>query len=43
MEIRVSIVALPWRRLAHAAVWNGHAPHTTGAASVNDGHYQLVN
>src|SRR5215204_4837320 len=44
IEIRVSMVAVPWRRLLHAALWNGHAPHaTTGAASVNDSHCQLVN
>ena len=39
--IRVSMVAAPWRRLAQAARWNGHAPHTTtGAASVSDSHCQ---
>ena len=39
--IRVSMVAAPWRRLVHAARWNGHAPHTTtGAASVSDSHCQ---
>ena len=40
----VSIVAAPCLRLAHAALWNGHAPHTmTGAASVRDSHCQYVN
>ena len=35
----MSIVAAPCRRLAHAARWNGQAPHnTTGAASVSDSH-----
>ena len=44
IEISVSIVAVPWRRLAHAARWNGKAPHTTtGAASVSDSHCQLSN
>src|SRR3954462_13004116 len=44
IEISVSIVAVPCRRLAHAAWWNGHAPQTTtGAASVSDSHCQLVN
>ena len=38
-EINVSMVAAPWRRLAHAARWNGHAPQlTTGAARVNESH-----
>ena len=33
------MVAAPWRRFAHAARWNGHAPHnTTGAANVSDSH-----
>ncbi len=33
-EMRVSMVAVPWRRLAQAALWKGHAPHTTtGVAS----------
>ena len=42
-ETSVSIVVAPWRRLAHAARWNGHAPHTTtGAASVSDSHCQSV-
>ena len=40
----VSIVDVPWRRLTHAALWNGQAPHaTTGVASVSDSHCQLVN
>ena len=44
IDTRVSIVAVPWRRLVHAALWNGHAPQTTtGAARVNDIHCQLVN
>ncbi len=43
-EMRVSMVAAPWRRLAHAARWNGQAPQVaTGAASVSDSHCQLVN
>jgi hypothetical protein len=30
--------------LVQAALWNGHAPHTTtGAANVNDSHCQQVN
>ena len=42
--MRVSIVAAPWRRLIHAARWNGQAPQTaTGAASVRESHCQLVN
>ena len=44
IEIRVSIVELPCRRLAQAARWNGSAPHTTtGAARVSESHCQLVN
>ena len=40
-EISVSMVEVPCRRLAHAARWNGHAPHTTtGAASVSESHCQ---
>ncbi len=43
-EISVSIVDVPWRRLVHAALWNGYAPHTTtGAARVSDSHCQLSN
>ena len=41
IEMSVSIVAAPWRRLRHAAWWNGQPPQiTTGAASVNDNHCQ---
>ena len=44
IEISVSIVAVPCRRFAHAARWNGHAPHaTTGTASASDSHCQYVN
>ncbi len=44
IEMSVSIVAAPWRRLVQAALWNGHAPHTiTGAASASDAHCQYVN
>ena len=43
-EISVSIVAAPCLRFAHAARWNGNAPHTTtGAASVSDSHCQVSN
>ena len=43
-EMSVSMVAVPCRRLAQAARWNGHAAHTTtGAASVSDAHCQYVN
>lgn len=43
-EIRVSMVAAPWRRLVHAARWNGHAAHTTtGAVSTRLAHCQYVN
>src|SRR6478672_5150243 len=43
-ETRVSMVAAPWRRLVHAALWNGNAAHsTTGAARVREAHCQLVN
>ncbi len=35
------MVVAPWRRLVHAARWNGHAPHTTtGAARVSESHCQ---
>ena len=35
------MVVAPWRRLGHAARWNGHAPHTTtGAARVSESHCQ---
>ncbi len=38
------MVAAPWRRFAHAALWNGHAPQvTTGVASVRAAHCQLRN
>ena len=44
IEISVSIVDVPCRRLVHAALWNGQAPHTTtGAARVRESHCQLVN
>ena len=44
IEIRVSIVEVACRRLVKAALWNGHAPHTTtGAARVRESHCQLVN
>jgi hypothetical protein len=43
-EIRVSIVAVAWRRFAHAARWNGHAPQTTtGVASWSASHCQFSN
>src|ERR1035437_680141 len=43
-EIRVSIVAAPWRALVNAARWNGNAPHTTtGEARVRASHCQLSN
>ena len=43
-EMSVSIVAVAWRRFAHAARWNGSAPQTTtGAASVSDSHCQFSN
>ena len=43
-EISVSIVAVACLRFAHAARWNGSAPHTTtGAASVSDSHCQDSN
>ena len=43
-EIRVSMVAAPWRRLTQAARWNGHAPQiTTGVASCSASHCQLSN
>ncbi len=38
------MVAAPWRRLAHAARWNGRPPHsTTGAARASAGHSQPSN
>ena len=43
-EMSVSIVAVAWRRLRHAATWNGHAPHvTTGVASASASHSQPSN
>src|SRR3546814_20639619 len=40
----VSMVAVAWRRLSHAARWNGQAPHvTTGAARVSDNHCHASN
>ena len=43
-EMRVSIVAVACLRFAHAALWNGHAPHsTTGVASCRLSHCQLSN
>src|SRR5665647_3589466 len=44
IEIRVSIVAVAWRRFFQAARWKGSAPHTTtGAARVRESHCQLSN
>ena len=43
-EIRVSMVAAPWRRLTQAARWNGHPPQsTTGVASGSASHCQSSN
>src|SRR5664279_1654670 len=43
-EIKVSIVAAPWRTLVKAARWNGNAPQTTtGEARVRASHCQLSN
>ena len=43
-EISVSIVAAPCLRLAHAALWNGHAAHsTTGVTRFSDSHWKLSN
>ena len=40
----MSIVVSPSRRPAHAARWNGHAPHTaTGAASTSETHSSCSN
>ncbi len=40
----MSIVAAACLRFAHAARWNGQAPHsTTGVASCSDSHCQLSN
>ena len=41
IEMRVSIVAAPWRRLIQAARWNGQAAQTTtGAARASESHCQ---
>ena len=38
------MVAAACRKFAHAALWNGQAPHaTTGDARVNDNHCQPSN
>ena len=43
-EMSVSIVAAPCLRFAHAALWNGQAPHsTTGVARFSASHCQLSN
>ena len=43
-EMSVSIVAAPCRRFAHAALWNGHAAHsTTGVTRFSDSHWKLSN
>ena len=43
-EISVSIVAAPCLRLAQAALWNGHAAHsTTGVTRFSDSHWKLSN
>src|SRR3954463_1383752 len=43
-DTSVSMVAAPWRALAHAARWKGAPPHTTtGAARVSDSHCQYWN
>jgi hypothetical protein len=43
-EISVSIVAAPCLRFAHAALWNGHAAHsTTGVTRFSDSHWKLSN
>ena len=40
----MSIVAAPCLRLAHAALWNGHAAHsTTGVTRFSDSHWKLSN
>ena len=40
-EIRVSMVAAPWRRFCQAALWNGQPAHsTTGVASWSESHCQ---
>jgi hypothetical protein len=44
IEISVSIVAVPCRRLAHVARWNGRpAQRTTGVARTSDTHCQPSN
>lgn len=44
MLMSVSMVAAPCLRFAHAARWNGQAPHsTTGVASWSANHCQLSN
>ena len=43
-EMRVSMLAAPWRRVIAAARWNGQAAHTTtGEASARTSHCQFVN
>ena len=43
-ETSVSIVAAPCLRLAQAALWNGHAAHsTTGVTRFSDSHWKLSN
>ncbi len=40
-ETSVSIVVAPWRRLTHAARWNGQPAHTTtGVARTSETHCQ---
>ncbi len=40
-EMRVSMVAVPWRRFCQAALWNGQPAHsTTGVASWSESHCQ---
>src|SRR5690349_15390872 len=44
VEMSVSMVAAPWRRFVHAALWNGQAAQTiTGAARARDAHCQYMN
>jgi hypothetical protein len=44
MEMRVSMVAAPWRRLVRAARWNGQPQYTTtGEARVRASHCQPRN
>ena len=43
-ETSVSIVAAPCRRLVQAALWNGHAAHsTTGVTRFSESHWKLSN